>query len=134
MLFRSRADRQLEFTQVDLEMSFVEETDVMDVIERMLARVFKAALNIDISIPFKRMSYREAMLGYGSDKPDTRFEMLIQDFSSELKDSTFGVFADVLAKGGVVRGLCIPSGSSFSRSEIDGLTKFVGEYGAKGLA
>lgn len=129
-----RADRQLEFTQVDLEMSFVEETDVMDVIERMLARVFKAALNIDISIPFKRMSYRETMLGYGSDKPDTRFEMLIQDFSSELKDSTFGVFADVLAKGGVVRGLCIPSGSSFSRSEIDGLTKFVGEYGAKGLA
>lgn len=129
-----RADRQLEFTQVDLEMSFVEETDVMDVIERMLARVFKAALNIDISIPFKRMSYREAMLGYGSDKPDTRFEMLIQDFSSELKDSGFSVFANVLAKGGTVRGLCIPDGSSFSRSEIDGLTKFVGEYGAKGLA
>lgn len=97
-----RADRQLEFTQVDLEMSFVEETDVMDIIERMLARVFKAVLNIDISIPFKRMSYREAMLGYGSDKPDTRFEMLIQDFSSELKDSTFGVFADVLAKGGKI--------------------------------
>lgn len=129
-----RADRQLEFTQVDLEMSFVEETDVMDIIERMLARVFKAVLNIDISIPFKRMSYREAMLGYGSDKPDTRFEMLIQDFSSELKDSGFSVFANVLAKGGTVRGLCIPDGSSFSRSEIDGLTKFVGEYGAKGLA
>ncbi|MCL1972069.1 MAG: aspartate--tRNA ligase [Endomicrobia bacterium] len=129
-----RADRQLEFTQVDLEMSFVEENDVMGVIERMLARIFKSALNTDVKTPFDRMSYAEAMLKYGSDKPDTRFEMLIQDFSAELKDCGFSVFANVLAKGGIVRGLCIPKGASFSRSEIDGLTKFVGEYGAKGLA
>lgn len=129
-----RADRQLEFTQVDLEMSFIEENDVMDVIERMLARVFKAALNIDVKTPFERMDYSDAMLKYGSDKPDTRFEMLIQDFSTELKDCGFSVFANVLAKGGIVRGLCIPKGASLSRSEIDGLTKFVGEYGAKGLA
>lgn len=129
-----RADRQLEFTQVDLEMSFVEENDVMDVIERMLAKVFKSALNIDVKAPFERMAYCDAMLKYGSDKPDTRFEMLIQDFSAELKESGFSVFANVLAKGGIVRGLCIPKGASLSRSEIDGLTKFVGEYGAKGLA
>lgn len=129
-----RADRQLEFTQVDLEMSFIEENDVMDVIERMLAKVFKTALNADIKTPFERMSYEEAMLKYGSDKPDTRFDMLIQDFCGELKNSGFSVFANVLAKGGIVRGLCIPKGASFSRGEIDGLTKFVGEYGAKGLA
>ncbi|MCL2390134.1 MAG: aspartate--tRNA ligase [Endomicrobia bacterium] len=129
-----RADRQLEFTQVDLEMSFVEESDVIGVIERMLARVFKAALNIEIKTPFVRMSYSEAMLSYGSDKPDTRFEMLIKDFCEELKNSGFSVFANVLSKGNIVRGLCIPKGASLSRSEIDGLTKFVGEYGAKGLA
>ncbi|MDR1941081.1 MAG: aspartate--tRNA ligase [Endomicrobium sp.] len=129
-----RADRQLEFTQVDLEMSFVEENDVTDVIERMLARVFKETLNIEILTPFEKMTYGEAMLKYGSDKPDTRFEMFIQDFSSELKNCGFSVFSNVIAKGGIVRGLCIPKGASFSRSEIDALTKFVGEYGAKGLA
>ncbi|MDR2400009.1 MAG: aspartate--tRNA ligase [Endomicrobium sp.] len=129
-----RADRQLEFTQIDLEMSFVEENDVMGVIERMLSRVFKNVLNIEIKTPFERMTYSEAMLRYGSDKPDTRFAMEIRDFSTELKDCGFGVFSSVISKGGIVRGLCIPKGISFSRSEIDELTKFVGEYGAKGLA
>ncbi len=129
-----RADRQLEFTQVDLEMSFVEENDVMGVIERMLAKVFKTALNTDVKTPFARMPYAEAMLRYGSDKPDTRFEMEIKDFCEEFKSCGFSVFANVLAKGGIIRGLCIPKGAGFSRSEIDGLTKFVGEYGAKGLA
>jgi aspartyl-tRNA synthetase len=128
-----RADRQPEFTQVDIEMSFVDEVDVMGVIERMLARVFKTALNLDIKIPFERMSYSETMLRFGSDKPDTRFEMEIKDFSQELKNSGFSVFSSVILKGGIVRGLCIPKGASFSRSEIDKLTKFVGEYGAKGL-
>jgi aspartyl-tRNA synthetase len=129
-----RADRQLEFTQVDLEMSFVEEEDVMSLIEGMLSRVFKAALNLDIKTPFERMPYEEAMLRYGSDKPDTRFEMEIRDFSQELKNSSFSVFSSVIAKGEIVRGLCIPKGAGFSRSEIDGFTKFVGEFGAKGLA
>ncbi|MDR3306963.1 MAG: aspartate--tRNA ligase [Endomicrobium sp.] len=129
-----RADRQLEFTQIDLEMSFVEEKDVMSVIERMLSRVFKNALNIDIRTPFERMPYADAMLRYGSDKPDARFEVEIRDFSSELKDCGFGVFASVISNGGIVRGLCIPKGASFSRSDIDGLIKFAGEYGAKGLA
>ncbi|MDR1087016.1 MAG: aspartate--tRNA ligase [Endomicrobium sp.] len=129
-----RADRQLEFTQIDLEMSFVEENDVMGVIERMFSRVFKNVLNIEIKAPFERMSYSQAMLRYGSDKPDTRFAMEIRDFSTELRDCGFSVFSSVVSKGGIVRGLCIPKGASFSRSEIDGLTKFVGEYGAKGLA
>jgi aspartyl-tRNA synthetase len=100
----------------------------------MLARVFKTALNLNIKIPFERMPYSEAMLRFGSDKPDTRFEMEIKDFSRELKNSRFSVFSSVISKGGIVRGLCIPQGASFSRSEIDELAKFVGEYGAKGLA
>jgi aspartyl-tRNA synthetase len=129
-----RADRQLEFTQIDLEMSFVEERDVMDVTERMLSRIFKNILNVNIKIPFERMSYADAMLRYGSDKPDTRFEMEIRDFSTEFKNCGFSVFSSVISKKGIVRGLCISKGASFSRSEIDGLTKFVGEYGAKGLA
>ncbi|MDR2645144.1 MAG: aspartate--tRNA ligase [Endomicrobium sp.] len=129
-----RADRQLEFTQIDLEMSFVEENDVMDVIERMLSRVFKNVLNIEIKIPFEKMSYADVMLRYGSDKPDTRFEVEIKDFSTELKECGFSVFSSVISKGGIVRGLCIPKGATFSRSDIDGLTNFVGEYGAKGLA
>ena len=129
-----RADRQLEFTQVDIEMSFANEEDIMGVIERMLARTFKAALNLDVKTPFERIPYAEAMLRFGSDKPDTRFEMEIKDLSLELKNSGFGVFSSAISKGGTVRGLCIPKGASFSRSEIDGLAKFVGEYGAKGLA
>lgn len=131
-----RADRQPEFTQIDMEMSFIEENDIIDVAERMLAKVFKEVLGADIKFPFERMSYSDAMLKYGSDKPDTRFEMLIQDFSAELKNCGFSVFSSVLAKGGknAVRGLCIPKGAMLSRMDIDKLTKFVGEFGAKGLA
>ncbi|MBN1822976.1 MAG: aspartate--tRNA ligase [Endomicrobiales bacterium] len=129
-----RADRQPEFTQVDLEMSFVDENDVIGVIEGALSAVFKEALGAGVKTPFRRMPYDEAMLKYGSDKPDTRFGMEITDFSQELKSCGFKVFKDAVDKGGVVRGLCVPKGAAFSRSEIDGLTKFVGDYGAKGLA
>ncbi|MDR3275186.1 MAG: aspartate--tRNA ligase [Endomicrobium sp.] len=129
-----RADRQLEFTQIDIEMSFIDEEDVMNIAERMLSRVFKEVLSIDINTPFEKISYADAMLNYGSDKPDTRFDMKIKDFSQELKNSGFTVFSSVIANGGIVRGLCIPKGAVFSRSEIDGLIKFAGEYGAKGLA
>ncbi|MDR3330865.1 MAG: aspartate--tRNA ligase [Endomicrobium sp.] len=131
-----RADRQLEFTQIDLEMSFVEEQDIMELVERMLSRVFKIALNLDIKFPFEKISYEDAMLRYGSDKPDTRFRMEIKDFSEEFKNSKckFDVFSSVISKSGIVRGLCIPKGAYFSRSEIDTFTKFVYEYGAKGLA
>lgn len=129
-----RADRQLEFTQIDMEMSFIDENDIMSVVENMLAGVFKSALNIDIKTPFEKMPYDTAMLKYGSDKPDTRFDMFIEDFTNELANCGFGVFNGVISKGGAVRGLCISGGAKFSRSEIDGLTKFVSEYGAKGLA
>jgi aspartyl-tRNA synthetase len=129
-----RADRQLEFTQIDLEMSFVDEEDVMSLVERMLARVCMSVLGIEIKTPFEKMSYQDAVLRYGSDKPDTRFDMEIKDFSQELKNCGFSVFASSINKGGIVRGLCVPKGANFSRSEIDALTKFVGEYGAKGLA
>jgi aspartyl-tRNA synthetase len=130
-----RADRQLEFTQIDVEMSFIDENDIIDITERMLAGVFKKVLGKEIKTPFARLDYDEAMLRFGSDKPDTRFEMEIRDFSTELKECGFSVFANVLSKGNIVRGLCIPKGAQvLSRSDIDGLTKFVGEYGAKGLA
>ena len=129
-----RADRQLEFTQVDMEMSFIDEEDIMTIVENMLSKIFKDVLNKEIKTPFERMPYDEAMLRFGSDKPDTRFAMEIKDFTKELANCGFGVFKNVIAKGNVVRGLCITGGAKFSRSEIDGLTKFVGEFGAKGLA
>jgi len=129
-----RADRQLEFTQVDMEMSFIEEQDIMSIVENMLSKIFKDVLGKEIQTPFLRMPYDEAMLRFGSDKPDTRFAMEIKDFTNELANCGFGVFKNVIAKGNVVRGLCITGGAKFSRSEIDGLTKFVGEFGAKGLA
>ena len=129
-----RADRQLEFTQVDMEMSFIDEQDIMTIVEQMLAKIFKDVLGKEIQTPFLRMPYEEAMLRFGSDKPDTRFAMEIKDFTKELANCGFGVFKNVIAKGNVVRGLCITGGAKFSRSEIDGLTKFVGEFGAKGLA
>ncbi|MBQ3942831.1 MAG: aspartate--tRNA ligase, partial [Elusimicrobia bacterium] len=129
-----RADRQLEFTQVDMEMSFIDEQDIMTIVEQMLAKIFKDVLGKEIQTPFLRMPYDEAMLRFGSDKPDTRFAMEIKDFTKELANCGFGVFKNVIAKGNVVRGLCITGGAKFSRSEIDGLTKFVGEFGAKGLA
>ena len=129
-----RADRQLEFTQVDMEMSFIDEQDIMTIVEQMLAKIFKDVLGKEIQTPFLRMPYDEAMLRFGSDKPDTRFAMEIKDFTKELANSGFGVFKNVITNGNVVRGLCITGGAKFSRSEIDGLTKFVGEFGAKGLA
>lgn len=129
-----RADRQLEFTQVDMEMSFVEEQDIMIIIEQMLSKIFKDVLQKEIQTPFLRMPYDEAMLRFGTDKPDTRFAMEIKDFTKELADCGFGVFKNVIAKGDVVRGLCITGGAKFSRTDIDSLTKFVSEFGAKGLA
>jgi aspartyl-tRNA synthetase len=129
-----RADRQLEFTQVDLEMSFVEENDVMNIVERMLLRVFKIALGVDLKTPFKRISYGNAMLRYGSDKPDTRFGMEIVDFSCELKNSDFSKFSLAISKGGVVRGFSVPKGADFSRVQLEIFIKFVEKYGAEGLA
>jgi aspartyl-tRNA synthetase len=129
-----RADRQPEFTQIDMEMSFVDENDVMTVTEGVLQQVFKNALNIELKLPFKRMAYEEAMLRFGNDKPDTRFGMELADLTSELKTCGFKVFSHAAEKGGIIRAICVPGGEKFSRSEIEDLTKFVATYGAKGLA
>jgi len=128
-----RADRQPEFTQVDLELSFVNEDGVMDVIEAMMVDLFPAILDYPISRPFPRIEYQKAMDIYGSDKPDTRFNMELMDFSDLLKSSGFKVFTDVLEGGGVVKALLVKGGASFSRKDLDDLNRVVIDSGAKGL-
>ena len=130
-----RADRQPEFTQIDLEMSFVDEEDVLAIGEGFVQRVFKEALGVDIPLPLPRLTYTEAMDRYGSDKPDTRFAMEIQDISHLVEDCGFGVFADTVQNGGTVRGITAKGGASvLTRKEIDKLTEYVRGIGAKGLA
>ena len=130
-----RADRQLEFTQVDLEMSFVDEQDVQDVTEGMLKQVWHDILGQDIKTPFIRMKWLDAMNNYGSDKPDTRFEMLLQDITSWAKKLDFQVFQDVINQGGVVKAIIAHHASAkYSRKEIDRLTLLAKKYHAKGLA
>lgn len=129
-----RADRQPEFTQLDMELSFVEQDDILDLTEELICYVFKKTLNRDIPRPFPRMTWADAMDKYGSDKPDLRFGMQLINVTDIVKDSDFKVFASVAQSGGEVKGICVKGGSSFSRREIDKLTEFVGIYGAKGLA
>ncbi len=129
-----RADRQPEFTQLDAEMSFVEREDVLNIMEDMIAQVFKSALNMEIKTPFPRLSYQEAMDRFGVDKPDMRFGLELVDVSEEIKDSSFKVFAQVISQGGQVKGINAKGCGKFSRKDIDDLTKYVGIYGAKGLA
>ncbi len=133
-----RADRQPEFTQLDLEMSFVEMEDIFAVIENLSKAIFKACLDIDIPTPFPRMGYDEAMLKYGSDKPDLRYGLEIVDIGGVAAKADFKVFKEVLASGGVVRGLCAKGAADkFSNSDLKPggkLSEHVGRYGAKGLA
>jgi aspartyl-tRNA synthetase len=129
-----RAERQPEFTQIDMEMSFVGEEDVMAVAEGLMARVFKVALDKDIPLPFPRMPYNEAMARYGLDKPDTRFDLELKDVSDIVEGSGFKVFASVVKKGGIVKAVNAKGCIGFSRKEIDDLTDFVAVYRAKGLA
>jgi aspartyl-tRNA synthetase len=130
-----RADRQPEFTQIDIEMSFVDADDVMSINERLLKEIFQKALGMDISLPLPRMTWNEAMERYGSDKPDTRFGMELKNVSDLVKDSGFKVFADAVSNGGSVRAINAKGcGSRFSRKEIDALGEFVKTYKAKGLA
>ncbi|MCL2521751.1 MAG: aspartate--tRNA ligase [Erysipelotrichales bacterium] len=128
-----RADRQLEFTQVDIEMSFVEEKDVQDMIEQLYAHVFKKVLNIDIPTPFPRISYQESMDKYGSDKPDMRYDLFIENFSSELKDIEMPLIKDCLSNGGVAKGLIIKNASSLTRKIIDELALLAKKYQATNL-
>lgn len=127
-----RADRQPEFSQIDMEMSFIDVEDILDINERLLRHIWKEIKGIDVP-QLKRMSYFEAMDRYGSDKPDTRFGLEICDLSSVANGSGFKVFDDALSRGGIVRGLNIPGGSSFSRGQFDKLTDLAKKNGAKGL-
>ncbi|GAI81472.1 unnamed protein product, partial [marine sediment metagenome] len=130
-----RADRQAEFTQIDVEMSFVDSNDVIGVHENLIARIWKRILNADVAAPMRRMTYKEAMADYGTDRPDLRFDMKLKDISDIAKQSTFKVFTSVIEKGGVVKGFCAPGGGKYSRSDIEKtLTEYVADYGAKGLA
>ncbi len=129
-----RADRQPDFTQIDIEMSFVEEEDVQSVNEGFLKRLFKETLNVDIELPLPRLKYADAMARYGSDKPDTRFGMELIDLSDAVKSSGFSVFQNALASGGSVRAINAKgAGASFSRKALDALGEFVKTYRAKGL-
>ena len=129
-----RADRQPEFTQIDMELAFVDVDDVIDVNERLLAYLFKEALGVEVPLPIQRMTWQEAMDRFGSDKPDLRFGMELQDVSEVVKDCGFGVFTGALAAGGSVRGINAKGQGSMPRKKIDKLVDFVKDYGAKGLA
>lgn len=129
-----RANRQPEFTQIDLEMSFVEkDEDVMQVAEGLIKRIFAECKGIEFNKPFRRMTWKEAMERFGSDKPDTRFGMELKDITDLVKDCGFGVFASAAVKGSV-RGITVKGGAAFTRKEIDSFADFVKDYGAKGLA
>lgn len=129
-----RADRQPEHTQIDMEMSYVTLDDVFRVVEGMMAYLFKDVLGDEIETPFKRFTYREVMERFGSDKPDLRYSLEIVDLSDVFRGTKFRVFADVLSKGGVIRGISLKSGASSSRKQIDSLTELVRRAGARGLA
>ena len=129
-----RADRQPEFTQADMELSFVDIDDVIDVNERLLQCVFKEAVGVEITLPLPRMPWQEAMDRFGSDKPDTRFGMELKDVSELVKDCGFGVFTGALAQGGSVRGINAKGQGAMPRKKIDKLVEFAKGYGAKGLA
>ncbi|MBN2526414.1 MAG: aspartate--tRNA ligase [Deltaproteobacteria bacterium] len=129
-----RADRQPEFTQIDLEMSFVTPDDIMAVCDGMLQKMFKHILNVDIETPIPRITYDEAMARYGVDNPDVRFGMELFDITEDTRDSAFKVFSGPATGGGLVTGIVVAGGASFSRKDVDALTEFVKTYGAKGLA
>ncbi len=129
-----RANRQPEFTQVDMELSFVEEDDVISLNEELIQRIFKDILDVEVKIPFERMPYKVAMDKYGSDKPDLRFGMEIEDLSEAVKNSEFKVFKDALLMGGSVRAIKVSGGAEMGRKQIDKLGEFVKTFKAKGLA
>ena len=129
-----RADRQPEFTQMDMELSFVDVDDVIDVNERLLAKLFKEILDVDVQLPIRRMTWIEAMNRFGSDKPDLRFGMELKDISDVVKGCGFGVFTGALENGGSVRGINAKGQGAMPRKKIDALVEFAKTYGAKGLA
>jgi len=129
-----RADRQPEFTQIDMELSFVDVDDVIDVNERLLKKLFKETIGVDVQLPIQRMTWQEAMGRFGSDKPDTRFGMELQDVTEVVKGCGFGVFTGAIENGGSVRGINAKGQGAMPRKKIDSLVDFAKDYGAKGLA
>ena len=129
-----RADRQPEFTQIDMELSFVDVDDVIDVNERLLAKMFKEILDVDVKLPIQRMTWQEAMDRYGSDKPDTRFGMELKNVTDVVKGCGFGVFTSAIENGGTVRGINVNGQGAMPRKKIDALVEVAKTYGAKGLA
>lgn len=129
-----RADRQPEFTQIDIEMSFVRQEDIMSLMEQMVAKVLEENYGIKVSLPFPQMTYQEAMEKYGIDRPDIRFGMELVDVTEVVKESEFSVFRSVAEKGGMIKCLPVPDGDRLSRKDLDDLIAFVGKYGAKGMA
>jgi aspartyl-tRNA synthetase len=129
-----RADRQPEFTQIDIEMSFITEEDIILIMERMMAHLFRTCLNRELALPFPRISYRDAISRFGKDNPDMRFAMEIRDLTDVLRNSGFKLFADIAAAGGVIKAIRVQNGNSLSRKDLDELKDFVAQYGAKGLA
>lgn len=129
-----RADRQPEFTQIDMELSFVDVDDVIEVNERLIKKLFKETLDVDVSLPIQRMTYAEAMERFGSDKPDTRFGMELQNVTDVVRGCGFGVFAGAIEDGGSVRGINARGCGSMPRKKIDALVQFAKDFGAKGLA
>ncbi len=129
-----RADRQPEFTQVDIEMSFIDREDIYSLIEGLLQRVWKTALNIDVPTPFKRISFEEALNRYGIDKPDTRFGMELVDLTEDFRASTFKVFSGTIANGGVVKALNAKGLAGATQGQIETMTEYAKSFGAKGLA
>jgi len=128
-----RADRQPEFTQIDLEMSFADREDVIAITEELLVKAFNAA-GVEVSAPFTRLSYKEAMETYGSDRPDTRFDLKIFDVSDIMEASAFAAFADTVKAGGTVRAICVPGIAGYSRKDMDDIRNLALSFGAKGLA
>ncbi len=129
-----RNDRQPEFTQIDLEMSFVDRDQILSVVERMISQVCREAAGVELKVPFPRMTYQEAVGTYGSDKPDLRFEMPLHDLSGFAKQTEFKVFRDAVAKEGIVKALIVQGGSAITRTRIDALGETAKSFGAKGLA
>jgi len=129
-----RADRQPEFTQLDMELSFVQPEDVIQVVEGMMVLLFKDLKGVELKRPFKKLTYAEAINRFGSDKPDMRFGLEIKDFTEALRNSQARVFASAIKAGGVVKGMRIPKGTELSRKDLDDMTPYVATFGAKGIA
>jgi len=129
-----RADRQPEFTQIDVEMSFIDENDIMTAMEGLMAHIFKTCLNIDVPLPIPRLPYKDAMARFGKDNPDIRFAMEMRDLTDIMKTCEFNLFREIAETGGMIKAIRVDDGKQLSRKDLDGLKDFAATYGSKGVA